>query len=146
MNRVVKYCSLLFFFFILGAAEGGFSGCKKNKDDVPVVSVDILLYTTDPAFSPLNAISGYIYVAGGSKGIIVFRKSSTEFMAWDRHCTYKVSEGNQVTVDASGLIAVDAVCGSKFLITDGSPNAGPASTSLKYYLTTFDGTVLHIYN
>jgi nitrite reductase/ring-hydroxylating ferredoxin subunit len=110
------------------------------------VYVDIYLYTTDPAFSPLNAVSGYTYVAGGSKGILIFRKSQTEFMAYDRHCPFNVTEGNQVTVDASGLIAVDAVCGSKFLITDGSPNSGPASNPLKYYQTNFDGTMLHIYN
>lgn len=122
-------------------------GCKKDKDEVPYVYVDILLYTTDPAFAPLNAVSGYTYLTGyGSKGILIFRESQTEFMAYDRHCPYKVQDGNMVTVDASGLIAADAVCGSKFLITNGAPNSGPASRSLEYYQTSFDGTVLHIYN
>lgn len=123
-----------------------FSGCRKEKDQVPNVYVDLYLYTSDPAFSPLNATSGYTYLSGGSRGIIVFRKSTNEFMAYDRHCTFNVSENNQVAVNASGLIAEDAVCGSKFLITDGTPNSGPASVPLKYYQTSFDGTVLHIYN
>src|ERR1035437_2465260 len=81
--------------------------CKKANDIVPNVYVDVYLYATDPAFSPLNAESGYAYVAGGSKGIVVYRKSQTEFMAYDRCCTYKVSDGNVIAVDASGLIAKD---------------------------------------
>jgi nitrite reductase/ring-hydroxylating ferredoxin subunit len=142
MNKVFKYyiVPLSIFAFI------SFFSCKKDANDIPDVYVDLYLYTTDPAFAPLNATSGYAYVAGGSKGIIIFRKSQTEFMAYDRHCTYKVADGNFVTVDASGLLAEDAACGSKFLITDGSPNQGPALNSLKQYQTAFDGTVLHIFN
>ncbi len=142
MNKVFKYRSLWIFtlLFIIVA------GCKKDANDIPDVYVDIYLYTTDPAFAPLNAVSGYAYAAGGSKGILIFRKSQNEFMAYDRHCTYKVPDGNFVTVDASGLLAVDAACGSKFLITDGSPNQGVALNSLKQYQTAFDGNVLHIFN
>jgi len=140
MNKVVKYCSLLLLSVLC------FSGCKKDKDEIPNVYVDIYLYTTDPAFSPLNATSGFTYLAGGSKGIIVFRRSQTEFGAYDRHCTYNVKEANQISVDASGLIATDAVCGSKFLLTDGSPSTAPAANPLKTYQTSFDGTTLHIFN
>lgn len=121
-------------------------GCRKDKDDVPDVYVDIYLYTTDPAFTPLNAIGGWTYLTGGSKGIIVYRKSQTEFMTYDRHCTYKVPDGNSVSVENSGLIASDAACNSKFLMTDGSPNSGPATVPLKRYQSSFDGTVLHIFN
>ena len=135
MNKVVKYCSILFLFTV------AFSECKKDKNEIPDVYVDVYLYATDPAFSPLNATSGFAYVAGGSKGILVFRKSQTEFMVYDRHCPYNVAEGNQVTVDGSGLLVVDAVCASKFLISDGSPNQGPANNLLKRYQSTFDGTV-----
>ena len=145
MNKVLKqlFCLTIFLPVI------SFSGCKKDKDQVPDVYVDLYIYATDPAFSPLNATSGYQYFSGGSKGIIVFCKSQSpvyEFMAYDRHCTYNASEGNTVTVDASGLIATDRQCNSNFLLTDGSPNSGPASNSLKPYHTTFDGTVLHIFN
>ncbi|MBI4931577.1 MAG: hypothetical protein HY841_12480 [Bacteroidetes bacterium] len=141
MNKVLKY--IVHFFFILLIS---FGGCKKDKNEIPDVYVDVYLYTTDPAFSPLNAITGYTYLAGGSKGILIYRKSQNEFMAYDRHCTYNVKEGNTVTVDASGLLAVDSKCGSKFLVTDGSPNSGPATNPLKLYQTAFDGTVLHISN
>ncbi|MBI3501437.1 MAG: hypothetical protein HY063_06545 [Bacteroidetes bacterium] len=141
MNKVVKYYSIVFMALV------SFCGCKKKDNDrVPNVYVDIYVYATDPNFSPLNAVNGYQYFSGGSKGIIAFRKSQNEIMAYDRHCTYQVSDGNAASVDASGLIAVDGVCGSKFLLTDGSVNAGPASVPLKRYQTTFDGSVLHIFN
>jgi nitrite reductase/ring-hydroxylating ferredoxin subunit len=142
MNKVFKYSLLPSLMLIVCS----WLSCKKDNNAVPVVYTDVYLYTTDPAFAPLNATSGYAYVAGGSKGILVFRKSQTEFMAYDRHCTYKVENGNIITVDASGLLAVDAACNSKFLITDGSPSQGPAINPLKRYQTAFDGTVLHIYN
>ena len=108
--------------------------------------VDIYLYTTDPAFSPLNAVSGYTYLNGGSKGILVYRKSQNEFIAYDRHCSYKAVDGNFVTVDVSGLLAVDGTCSSKFLVTDGTPNQGPAVNPLRIYQSAFDGNVLHIFN
>jgi nitrite reductase/ring-hydroxylating ferredoxin subunit len=142
MNKVFKrgffYPTVLLLLY--------FCSCKKDSSQVPVIYVDIYLYTTDPAFSPLNATNGYAYLNGGSKGILVFRKSLNEFMAYDRQCTYKVAEGNTVKVDASGLLATDAVCGSKFLLTDGSANQGPAVNSLRQYQTSYDGTVLHIFN
>ena len=142
MNKVFKYPLYYLTAFLLMCSLS----CKKDNNDIPEVYVDIYLYTTDPAFAPLNATSGFAYASGGSKGILIFRKSQNEFMAYDRHCTYKVPDGNYVTVDASGLLAVDANCNSKFLITDGSPNSGPSVNSLKQYQTAFDGTVLHIFN
>ena len=142
MNKAFKFL----FYFTIVVPFISFLSCKRDNNAVPDVYTDIYLYTTDPAFSPLNATTGYTYLLGGSKGVLVYCKSQTEFIAYDRHCPYQVAEGNMVTVDASGLIAVDAVCGSKFLMTDGSPNSGPALNSLKQFQITFDGTVLHIFN
>lgn len=143
MNEVFGYkkISVVIFLFLT------IIGCKKDANNVvPNVYVDIYLSHSDPAFSPINAPGGWIYLSGGVKGIVVYRKSQTEFMAYDRECTYKVSEGNQVAVDNSNLIAVDSKCGSKFLLTDGSVNTGPASVPLKHYQTADDGTQLHIFN
>ena len=125
------------------------SNCKKEKENnsVPNVSVDIYIYTTDPSFINLNPVGGWVYITGGAKGILVYRKSTTEFMAYDRTCTYQPSNTNaRVSVDSSNIIATDTSCGSKFLITDGSVTHSPATLPLKNYQTTFDGTVLHIYN
>jgi nitrite reductase/ring-hydroxylating ferredoxin subunit len=87
-------------------------------------------------------------VTGGNRGIVVYRKSQTEFVALERTCSYKPSESNaRVEVDTNtNLFLQDNSCGSKFLITDGSVQNSPASYPLRHYNTSFDGTYIHIYN
>ncbi|MFI5151078.1 MAG: hypothetical protein ACHQRM_15190 [Bacteroidia bacterium] len=133
--------ALSFILLITGSA------CKKEKQGVPLVAVDIRLYSTDPSFMPINAVGGWTYVNGGYRGILIYRKTLNDFMAYDRACTYNPSDENElIKVDASNVLATDAHCGSKFLITDGTVNQGPATLPLKSYVTTFDGTLLHITN
>lgn len=124
------------------------SFCKKDKyspvDDVPV---NISIYTSEPAFVNLNAIGGWTYLHGGVKGIIVYRKTSDLFVALERACTYDPgSSCNGVEVKSNNITAVDTCCGSEFQITDGTVTKNPASYPLKQYQTTFDGTVLQIFN
>ena len=124
------------------------ASCKKNtQDSIPITAVDIYLYTNNPSFVNLNAVGGWIYTAGGVRGILVYRQSTTQFMAYDRNCTYQPSlPCSTVVVDATNILAKDTCCHSKFSIYDGSVTQGPAVLPLKAYSTTFDGNVLHIYN
>ena len=110
--------------------------------------VNFYVNTTDPGFIDLNGVGGWVYVTGGSKGIIIYRKSVTEFMAFDRHCPYHPSDAcSRCEVDTTNnLFVFDNCCGSKFLITDGSVQQGPAYVPLKSYYTSFDGLILHVYN
>ena len=121
-------------------------GCTKDDDTVPKVSVNILISTTDPQFNDLNAVGGWVYLIGGSQGLVVYRFSYDEFVAFDRHCTYVPSDNCRVEVDQSGVIVEDACCGSKFILTDGTVAEGPAAQPLKQYQTSFDGNLLHIFN
>lgn len=122
--------------------------CKKDKNTyIPLVNVDIYLYTNNPEFNNLNAVGGWTSINGGSRGIIVYRSSNTEFKAYDKHCPYDPSNScGVVEVDNSNITMVDACCGSKFSITDGGVIKGPAGQPLKQYNTSFDGSKLHIYN
>jgi nitrite reductase/ring-hydroxylating ferredoxin subunit len=122
--------------------------CKKeNNNGVPITPVDIYLYTSNPSFFNINVPGGWVYITGGVRGILVYRKSSTDFMAYDRNCTYQSSQPcATVVVDATNIFATDTCCHSKFSILDGSVTHGPAGLPLKQYNTTFDGNVLHIYN
>lgn len=125
-----------------------FYACKKDEPNgVPIVSVDIYIYTTSPSFINLNAVGGWDYITGGVRGILVYRKSISEFMAYDRNCTYNSNDACAIVyVDASNIIATDTCCNSKFSIVDGTVLQAPAGMPLKTYNTTFDGSVLHIYN
>ena len=126
-----------------------FFSCKKQEQDqVPLTGVNIYITIAEPAYAKLNAVTGWVYIAGGVRGIIVYRASSSSFMAYDRDCPYQPNNTCAlVQVDSSNNFeAFDACCGSKFLITDGSVINGPATAPLKQYETTFDGATLHIFN
>lgn len=127
----------------------GVTACKKDNanSNVPMVVVDFYIYTNQPQFVPLNPIGGWVQVTGGVRGIIIYRKSSSEFMAYDRNCTYQPSNPKAtVYVDATNIIVTDSSCHSKFSIYDGNVTQGPAVLPLKRYNSTFDGNVLHVYN
>ncbi len=123
-------------------------GCSKDENqNIPLVRVDLLIYTNDPAFNVISVPGTWTYINGGSKGIIIYRVSNNEFKAYDRHCTYDVNNScSLVSVEASNISATDDCCGSQFLLTDGSVIKNPASLPLKQYQTSFDGAVLRIYN
>src|SRR5438552_18696350 len=95
------------------------AGCKKSVTcQIPNVYVDFTIYTTDPAFVKLNAIGGWVYVTGGSKGIIIYHQSVDQYMAYDRNCTYNPTGANAIVqVDTANNVTVfDKSCGSKFNI------------------------------
>ena len=122
--------------------------CKKQSNNgVPITAVDIYLYANNPSFININAVGGFEYITGGVRGILLYRKSSSEIVAYDRNCTYQSTQPcATVSVDATRILAVDTCCHSKFSIYDGSVTQGPAAAPLKAYQTTFDGNVLHIFN
>lgn len=124
--------------------------CKKDdSSQVPNVYVDFYIDISSTQFIDLNGPGGYVYVTGGVNGIIIRRNDTNEFVAFDRTCTYHVEENRAVVVDDYGLYASDSICGSRYLLLDGSPDpAGPSKTPLKRYRAAFDegNNVLHVYN
>jgi len=139
--KIIKTIYILFFVLI-------FASCKKTQNQsVPYVPVNITIYPSLPQYIKLTTIGGWAYVSGGSKGIIVYRKSNDEFMAYDRHCPYKVEDGCVVAIDSTtNIIVKDKCCNSQFILTDGSVSNGPATTGLLKYATTYNGNALTINN
>jgi nitrite reductase/ring-hydroxylating ferredoxin subunit len=133
----------LFILFIVLPSQQ----CKKDEDEIPNAYVSFYIDVTSTQYSGLNNIGGYIYVTGGVRGIIIYRRSTDEFMAYERDCPYQPSNSCAlVEVDNSALMAVDSCCGSQFLLLDGSVIQGPSTKMLKHYQTSFDGTTLHVFN
>jgi nitrite reductase/ring-hydroxylating ferredoxin subunit len=124
------------------------ASCRKpTTGGVPPVSVDISINVNNPAYADLAVTGGWLYLSGGSQGLIIYRSGPSEFVALDRHCTYQPANLCRVHVDSSQVIARDtSCCGSAFLITDGSLVQGPAALNLQRYSTTFNGTILRIFN
>ena len=124
-----------------------FWSCETNTNYIPNVPVDIYIYPNLPSYIALNTIGGWIYISGGSRGIIVYRKTLDTFVALDRNCSFDPSEDcATVEVDPSNIFATDTCCGSQFLLLDGQVTNAPAVFPLKQYNTYFDGNLLHIYN
>ncbi len=122
------------------------SDCKKDNSSIPNVSVDLYLYLTQPSNFSLNAVGGWVYVSGGVKGIIVFKKSPTEFVAYERDCPYDPNvSAAKVEVDSSGVTGVDYNCGSKFGLFDNSIQSGPTARGMKTYYTEYNSSNQTIY-
>lgn len=139
MSKTLKYILILNFIV--------FSGCDINSNYIPNVPVNIYIYPDLPTYSALNTIGGWMYINGGVRGIIIYRKTLDQFIALDRNCTFDPSEEcATVEVDASNIFATDPCCGSQFLLIDGQVTNAPAIFPLKQYDTNFDGNMLHIYN
>ena len=140
MLKKLSFCLILLSALI---------ACRKNDELIPNVSVNEYIDLNLPSYSNLNAVNNWIYYPAGAKGLIIFRKSTTEFVAYERACTYDPNtSGAVVTMQANGIDAKDTICGSKFFIYDGSIINGPASRPLQQYRCTYNisNNQLHIYN
>lgn len=128
-------------------ATAAFSCRKKNKDEIQYVTVNFDISLTDPSFVDLNAVGGWVYVTGGVRGIIIYRLTQTDFLAWERNCPYTPDETcAKVYVDSTNVQAKDDCCGSIFSIINGSVLQSPASKPLKQYTTILTGTNLRVQN
>jgi hypothetical protein len=125
--------------------------CKKEKNtnnsNIPNQSVNIVIYPNDPQFvSTIGVPGGWCYITGGNKGIIVYRSTNTDFIAYERTCTYDPSTNSAIVVMSDNITIRDTVCGSKFNMLNATVTQGPAAASLKTYTCQYDGSALHIYN
>ena len=58
---------------------------KQNTHSVPYVPFNQSIDLNLPSYYALSGVGGFAYVIGGSRGIIVYRRSIDEFIAFDRH-------------------------------------------------------------
>jgi len=136
----LKFIAFLLVFVVLSCRE-------KNNQRIPYVPVNAIIYIADPQFNRLNVVGGWMYINGGSRGIIVYRRGQDDFVSYDRHCTFEPDNiCGKVSVNNTQIQATDSCCGSEFILTDGSVTKGPASIGLQEYMTSFDGQRVLITN
>lgn len=129
----------------------GFSSCdKENPVDqiIPYADVNFSINPASLQFDNLNVVGNYAYVTGGYRGIIIYHATLNVYCAFERTSPYNYPNKFEcrVSVDESGMIAVDKCSGSKYILLDGSPYEGPATLPLKQYHAQFDGIELHVWN
>lgn len=146
MNNVKNHLSILLFVVFIASF---FSSCNKNKvHPVPSIPFDITINLGLPSYSDLNGVGGHAFVDGGSKGIIVYRLSTYEFVAFDLHSPSNEGDCEKPlkTDDDNFLQLVDQCDNARFSLLDGSPISG-SEFGLRRYAVYFDGSSnLRIYN
>ena len=145
-------------FFILTVISALFFSCAKtqapqnnatvNQANNTPVNVTVLI-SSHPNLASTGGVEMIANV--GVKGILIYRQSTTQFYAYERNCTYDGTTVTNAMVSAAtgDFTCKDNVCGSMFMIADGSGGIshGPATYPLKQYTTNFDGSnSLHITN
>ncbi len=121
-----------------------FTGCDKDSQHpVPEVYVDFKINLELPSNHKLTNVNGREYYTGGYKGIIIYRLSEEEFRAFDRACTYNISER---IISEDPPIAECEDCESSYLLLDGSVVEGPAKHHLKEYRVVFEYPFVYVSN
>ena len=154
---------------ILIALLAFLSGCKPYPENPnrPVLPTPIIIYPNTYQYYDLNFVSGWLYITSEvestSRGIIVYRQSDTEFLAYDRMppnepdaCTD--SQGNTTRLVVDFPFVVDLCNNAYYNILNGQlivrepdmipdfPTDGKMIYPLIQYHTTFDGSKLVISN
>jgi nitrite reductase/ring-hydroxylating ferredoxin subunit len=126
--------------------------CKKENINeqlgIPYVNVSQYVFLNDPNFIGLNAVGGFAFLNGGSKGIIIYHRAFDEYVAFDRHCTWQTFNNCTVSPDSSTLVIMNCgCCTSKYSLIDGSVINGPSiNPLLQFYAQISSPGTLHVYN
>lgn len=125
------------------------ASCRKENPQpvIPEVYVSFFINPNSTEYQEINAPGGWVTVTGGYRGIILYRLSMNEFLAFERTCPWDpFEEKSRIEVEESGTTAACPVCGSKYILLDGSPFEGPSTYLLKQYHTSYDGNLLYVFN
>lgn len=123
--------------------------CGEQPQYIPYVPVNFYIDLNLPSYNALQFPGEAILIPlEGSKGIYIYRLSTEEFVALDRHSTHDVALGCRVTLDDDNIILRDdTTCSmSQWSMLDGTVLQGPATLPLQRYRTTLDGPSLRVFN
>ncbi|MBR3426790.1 MAG: hypothetical protein IKG95_02485 [Bacteroidales bacterium] len=164
MKHVLKYIVVLLTAVAFQSCDG-----IPNNPNAPNAYINFTIYPNSLQYQELNVTSGWIYltseVESTSRGIIVYRYSESEFLAYDRippnfpdACTDSQGNTTRLVVE-DGMFVVDHCNNAYYNILNGQiiinevfdmipsfPTDGVVVYPLVQYHTMFDGTKLTIYN
>jgi len=118
----------------------------ENQIDIDV-DIDFTIYPNSVEYQELNTVGGWMYLTAPlpSYGIIVYKMSIDEFMAYDRRplINNSLCPDNRLIVDLP--FVVDECNEQNYSILTGINENGDGS-HIYWYQTEFDGTSLRIHN
>lgn len=137
----LQHIAISLFLILFGVS------CRKSDlHPVPNVPVEFVINIESTLHIELNNPGGWAYFTGGYRGIIIYRLSETEFMAFDRACPVHPHDECAIIKVIDPPLATDSCCSSTFLLIDGSPVQGPSRYSLRQYRTFLDYPLLRVTN
>jgi len=122
-----------------------FYSCKKPSSSIPDTPVDFTIYLNDPLYRELRVVGNSITVTGGHAGIIIYRLTESDFVAYDRLCPFEQKNTCRLNATGDDLEYRCSCCNTPYLMIDGSGQSKADSTFsgsemlLKAYNTNFDG-------
>lgn len=134
-------CVILMVFFVVSCN-------KKPENQIDInVDIDFTIYPNTLEYQELNVVGGWMYLTSPlpSYGIIVYKMSIDEFMAYDRRplINNDACPDNRLNVDMPYII--DECNNQTYSILNGFNQNGDGS-HVYWYQTEFDGTALRIHN
>ena len=141
---IIRLSKTLLFGILLYSCESGL-----QDDPIPITSFDDLVINLSfPEYANLSSDGGFKDISnleGGVRGIILYRKSATTYLAFEKNCSYTPNQAcATVEVHSSGLFLIDPCCTSSFSFEDGVPTGGPAWRPLLQYRAQLNGSLLTI--
>ena len=146
-------------FIMISLACFLYTACDKDDGGrLPLPPMDITIAPNSTIYSEINIVGGWMYldetdgVEPPSRGVIVYRSSPDEFLAFERTPPFKPDSCcNAGKTICTSLIVdfpfvVDTCTGSNYLILDGSVSSGPSNMSLSMYVTEYYGGLLYIHD
>jgi hypothetical protein len=139
-QKRTNYILLLLAGLVWGCTNsGGF-----QNDPLPYVFVNEQVYLNELRAAPLNVQDGeFIYINGGLKGIIIYRRAAGQFIALERHSTGV--GGCRVRVDITKQYVLDTCTNTQFDFSGGF-RSGASAANLRQYSVSFDGNRIAITN
>jgi Ferredoxin subunits of nitrite reductase and ring-hydroxylating dioxygenases len=135
-------------FLILASALFVPVSCKDDVGaDFLVPDVPFTVYMSSTEILSMGNNTAITLNDGGMMGLIVYKRSSEEFYAYERLCTNYPADTAAVVLDPQTMVATCPKCKSTFhILLGGEVTKGPASYALKEYGTTLTGGRLIISN
>lgn len=125
------------------------TSCGTNDDDnnpiLPNIPVNVTINLNLPLYQDLQFDGTSAFIENeGIKGIIVYRFTENNILAWDAACPHLAP----ASCAAMSLVGVEIICScdnSKFSFLDGSPQSG-TPYSMKQYRAVKNGNSITITN
>lgn len=130
--KIIAVCCLAFIFV---------TGCQEEVppvSPVPDVLVQEQVNLNSVSSQELNLGDGrFIFISGGIKGIILYRKSSDVFLAFERLSPYRMEDSCGILTVPSSRFYMEDNCHNCTFGWDGRPLSGPCREILKQYRVQF---------